>query len=352
MFHLTARVAWHDSGWNGTVCRQPSCNSFCTVVDRIREERDDAREDAIAGQRWDALEPDELPACKAESGAFMNDKEWSRRFVHPYAGITKAEDTHGHLKPTLVKIPSYATFVVPFAWMLKSEQDAIDQRLPTPLPPDEKAPFNSSWVFGRERQEAILKLFVSRLTPERSLVFFYCKEGQPLGDTITRLVMGIGQIANVAQPKAYNVSKKKPTHLMWDLLVRHTIRPEGEDGFLLPYHDYLEPTGDAPEDARRQRLLHEIAVPADPAHVRVFSYAAELASADSRRWCVALCRCGRSASMASPKARGSAARSGSTSRLPRRGRTEGRSLGLALCSKRWACGSGRRSRWSFAPQAR
>ena len=107
-------------------------------------------------------EPDELPACKAESGAFMNDEEWSRRFVHPYAGIKKAEETHGHLKPTLVKIPSYATFVVPFAWMLKSEQKAIDERLPTPLPLDEEAPFNSPWVFGRERQEAILKLFASR----------------------------------------------------------------------------------------------------------------------------------------------------------------------------------------------
>ena len=67
----------------------------------------------------------------------MNEEEWSRRFVHPYAGIKKADTTHGHLKPTLVKIPPYATFVVPFAWMLKSEQKAIDERLPTPLPPDE-----------------------------------------------------------------------------------------------------------------------------------------------------------------------------------------------------------------------
>lgn len=280
MFHLTARVAWHDSRWNGTVCRQPSCNSFCAALDRIREERDDAREDALAGKRWSTLEPDDLPACKAESGAFMNEEEWSRRFVHPYAGIKKAEETHGHLKPTVVRVPSYATFVVPFAWMLRSEQKAIDERLPTPLPPDEESPFASPWVFGRERQEAILKLFSSRLTPERSLVFFYCKEGQPLGDTISRLVMGVGKIATLAPPKAYDVTKKKPTHLMWDLLIRHTIRPHGEDGFLLPYHDYLEPTGDAAEDARRERLLREIAVSADPAHVRVFSYAAELAPAD------------------------------------------------------------------------
>ncbi len=280
MFHLTARVAWHDFRWNGTVCRKPSCNSFCAALDRIREERDDAREDALAGKRWCALNPDELPACKAESGAFMNEDEWSRRFVHPYAGIKKAEETHGHLKPTLVKVPSYATFVVPFAWMLRSEQKAIDERLPIPLPPDEDSPFASPWVFGRERQESILKLFSSRLTPERSLVFFYCKEGQPLGDTISRLVMGVGRIATLAPPMAYDVTKKKPSHLMWDLLVRHTIRPDGEDGFLLPYHDYLEPTGDAAEDARREQLLREIAVPADPAHVRVFSYAAELAPAD------------------------------------------------------------------------
>ncbi|MCD2514723.1 AAA family ATPase [Massilia sp. G4R7] len=280
MFHLTARVAWHDSRWNGTVCRQPSCNSFCTALDRIREERDDAREDALKGKRWSTLELDELPACKAESGAFMNEAEWSRRFVHPYASIKKAEETHGHLKPTLVRVPSYATFVVPFAWMLRSEQKAIDERLPTPLPPDEESPFASPWVFGRERQEAILKLFSSRLTPERSLVFFYCKEGQPLGDTISRLVMGVGRIATLATPRAYDVTKNKPTHLMWDLLVRHTIRPDGEDGFLLPYHDYLEPTGDAAEDARREQLLREIAVPADPTHVRVFSYAAELAPAD------------------------------------------------------------------------
>lgn len=280
MFHLTARVAWHDSKWNGTVCRQPSCNSFCTALDRIREERDDAREDSQAGKRWSALGLEDLPACRAESGAFMSDDDWSRLFVHPYAGIKKAEETHGHLKPTLVKIPSFATFVVPFAWMLKSEQEAIDQRLPTPLPPDEDAPFNSPWVFGRERQEAILKLFASRITPERSLVFFYCKEGQPLGDTISRLMMGVGRIAHVAKPKAFDVSTKKPSHLMWDLLIRHTIRPDGDDGFLLPYHDYLEPTGDPAEDARRQELLLDIAVPADPSHLRVFSYAAELAPAD------------------------------------------------------------------------
>ena len=242
MFHLTARVAWHDSRWDGSICQAPSCNSFCTALDRIRDERDDAAEDVLAGTPWNALPPEQHPPCKAESGAFMNRAEWTRRFRHPYAGIDKAAGTHGHLKPTSVRVSPFATFAVPFAWMLRSEQDAIDGRLPVQLPPEEPSPFNSPWVFGRARQGFLLDLFSSRLTPGSSLVFFYCKEGQPLGDTVSRLVVGAGRIMSVAAPKEYDVvDKRKPTYPMWDLLIRHSIRPEGHDGFLLPYHEYIEP---------------------------------------------------------------------------------------------------------------
>jgi hypothetical protein len=280
MFHLTARVAWHDSRWNGTVCKAPSCNSFCAALDRIREERDDEAEDAVAGCALHELKFAQLPACKAESGAFMSPEQWARLFVHPYAEIKKAAATHGHLKPTSVKVPPFSTFAVPFAWMLRSEQEAIDDKLPEPLPPDEESPFNSPWVFGRVRQEALVNLFCDRLVPQKSLVFFYCKEGQPLGDTISRLVIGVGRITSIPPIKIYDVSGRNPGYPMWDRIFTHSIRPDGEDGFLLPYHDYVELTGDPEEDERRQELLREIAVPADSAHLRVFSYAAELAPPD------------------------------------------------------------------------
>src|SRR4051794_23440409 len=136
MFHLTVRVAWHDTRWNGRVCSAPSCNSFCTALDRIREERDDVAEYRMAGKQWNELSDDQLPPCKAESGAFMNPTAWIRKFEHPYTTIKKAADTHGHLRPTTMKVPEYATFAVPFGWMLRSEQRAIDEALPKPLPPD------------------------------------------------------------------------------------------------------------------------------------------------------------------------------------------------------------------------
>ena len=112
-------------------------------------------------------------------------------------------------------------------------------------------------------------------------MLFYCKEGQPLGDAVSRLIVGAGRITSVAPPMAYDVDDdSKPAHLMWDLLIRHSIRLDGHDGFLLPYHEYIEPTGDPTEDERRHELLREIAVPVDPTHMRMFSYAAEHVASD------------------------------------------------------------------------
>lgn len=280
MFHLTARVAWHDSQWNGCVCKAPSDNPYCVALERIREKRDEVFENKLAGESWSTLDPKDIPPCLAESGGFMNPEPWSRRFVHPYVDIKDTQATHGHLKPTTIKVPPYTGFAVPFAWMLRTEQAGIDERLPQPLPQDEKAPFNTAWVFSRERQEALVNHFFGRLEPEKSLVFFYCKEGQPLGDTISRLLVGVGRILTVGETPYYETHDGRPGYPMWDRMFRHSIRPDGHDGFVFPYHAYLEPTGDADEDARRLDLLQEIAVAADAAHMRVFSYAAELAPAD------------------------------------------------------------------------
>lgn len=280
MFHLTLRAAWHDSRWNGTVCRSPSCNSSCTSLARIRETRDDAREDRLAGRRWEALSSGDLPPCKSESGAFMNPEAWMRRFEHPFASSRLAAATHGHMRPTPVEVPPYSTFAVPYWWMMRSSQRVIEEALPESLPPDEEAPFEQAWVFGRARQEALLKLFFGQLVPWRSLVFFYCKDGHPLGDSFSRLVTGIGRITTEPRGEWFQVEGGRPSYLIWDHLIQHSVRPDGEDGFLLPYHDYIEQTGDPDEDARRQELLREIAVGVDPAHTRTFSYVAEHAPSD------------------------------------------------------------------------
>jgi ATP-dependent exoDNAse (exonuclease V) alpha subunit len=210
----------------------------------------------------------------------MSAREWTRVISHPYQQGNKTQETHGHMRPTPVKVPPYATFAVPFAWMTRRDQEEIANRLPNRLPEDREPPFPTAWVFGRQRQEALLTTFFEALTPSRSLVFFYTKEGQPISDAINRLVVGVGRLTKVGPMLEYDSVRSKPVYPMWDRLVHHSIRPDGTDGFLLPYHAYLTPTGDPDEDARRLDLLREIAVVPEPGHTRVFSYFSEHASAD------------------------------------------------------------------------
>ncbi len=277
--HLTLRVAWHDSKWNGKICNLPSGNSFCVMLDRVREERNDAEEDSLRGKDWSELSFDQLPPCKAESGGFMNRLPWKRRFVHPYANNKNCKDTHGGMKPRTLEVPPYTAIAVPFLWMLRKEQKGVDGRLAEPLPRDVEPPFASPWVFGKERQCALSNHVFDKLEKDQSLVFFYAKEGHPLGEGIRRLVVGVGSITKIGKLEQYD-SDKGPSYPLWDRLVSHSIRPEGEAGFLLPYHDYLAPAGSKEEDERRKGLLREITVEAEDSHFGDFSYAAEVTRAD------------------------------------------------------------------------
>lgn len=280
MRHLTQRVAWHDRGWDGTVCDHPRENAFCLALDRIHEGRDDDHEESVAGSHWAGLGDDDLPPCKAESAAFMSPREWTRVMKHPYQEISDATETHGHLRPTPVTVPAYSTFAIPFDRMRRDRQEALTDELAVRLPDDQEPWFPTAWVFGRRRQEVLLDTFFDALNANESLVFFYTKEGHPLGDAISRLVVAVGRLTKTGRRLEYDSVGSKAVYPMWDRLVQHSIRLDGADGFVLPYHAYLAPTGDPQEDARRQALLREIAVVPDPAHTRVFSYFSEHASPD------------------------------------------------------------------------
>lgn len=280
MFHLNVRVAWHDNRWNGAVCNDPLANSYCLDLERIRSSRDDVQEVKFKGKLFGDISPEDLPPCKAESGAFMNAEKWIRSAEHPYASNKKAQATHGHLLKTNFTVQPYSTFAVPFYWMLRGNQEEIQSQLPTPLPADEEPPFPSPWVFSKGRQRALCDLFFGRLTPKKSLVFFYTKSGHPLEETYSRLVVGVGTIDSKSPILEYDTTRPGNTYPLWDGKFQHSIRPEGREGFLLPYHDYLQTTGDAVEDARRRDLLSEIAVVPESVDVMSFSYAGELATAD------------------------------------------------------------------------
>ncbi|KAB1160100.1 AAA family ATPase [Micromonospora sp. AMSO12t] len=281
MHHLTVRVAWHDNAWNGSVCADPTGNPYCLDLDRIRIGRKDAEERMLALRPFAEIDHDRRPPCVAESGAFMNAEPWIRQFDHPYTKLRDTAATHGHLRRTPVKVPEYSTFAVPFAWMLRERSAEIEERLPEALAPDEPPPFPSPWVFPAERQRQLLDTCFRRITPGSSLVVFYTKSGHPLGDGINRLVVGLGRIETMRGIIEYDVPSGEATYPLWDRLISHSIRQDGVEGFLLPYHAYLAPTGSPEEDERRRELLNEIAVVPDRGQMLNFSYGSEVVSSDA-----------------------------------------------------------------------
>jgi ATP-dependent exoDNAse (exonuclease V) alpha subunit len=90
------------------------------------------------------------------------------------------------------------------------------------------------------------------------------------------VIVGVGTITSIPKGIHYEGVGNKARYPLWDRIIQHSIRPEGEKGFLLPYQKYLESTGDEEEDARRQQLLREITVCPPDEHRRDFSYAGEL----------------------------------------------------------------------------
>ncbi len=222
-----------------------------------------------------------MPACIAEAGAFMNSRPWSRKFKHPYQDIPKASETHGHLQPRIMTVNPFSTFAVPFWWMLSENQKNIEQIFKDPLPPDEEAPFRTSWVFSQARQVEINQFFFNRIKQQKSLVILYCKDGQPLGEELNRLIIGVGIVEHVG-PLTYfdSTDPTKKTYPLWDRLIAHSIRPDGINGFLIPYHEYLQSIGGLHEDENRIKKLREIAVEVPGEYLREFSYMAEHADSD------------------------------------------------------------------------
>ena len=89
------------------------------------------------------------------------------------------------------------------------------------------------------------------------------------GEAIFQTLWLVSTIQSIAGQLRYE-SSGRSTYPMWDRKFRHSIRPGGHAGFLIPYHDYLDTTGDAEEDSRRLELLDEIAVTPELSHTAAF----------------------------------------------------------------------------------
>lgn len=256
------------------MCRAPRANNWCLALPRIRETRDDEREEAIKGKSWEDLTPKERPACQAERGAFMAPFEVLRYHDHPYAKSSKA---HRHFDTTPQKTPARSAACIPFGWMLKEGAEKHTARLNLGFRQEledkahELMDFETNWVQVKENQLALLDTFFGALREHESLCFLYAKD-TPVAEDPRRVIIGVGRVTHVAEFTEYRY--KGPGWLkavLWDRPVKHSIRgPDFADGFLFPYHELLERAAVEPD----LDLARYVAFAPDEARLQ-FSYAAE-----------------------------------------------------------------------------
>ena len=279
--HISLRVPWHDTSWDGRVCANPRLNSSCLKLRRIAEARDDAAEERTKAQLLSELPEKEWPCCIGERVSFLAPFELTRRINHPY---NRGPDTaHGHFDDTPLRLPPFSAPAIPFRWVLRGnmstlgEQHALDVQ-------EEREPdlgdFGQTWVQNKENQKALLDCFADHLKPEMSLCFFYAKQVPFVEDTGgARILIGAGRILHVTRAQEYRYKTKalagKLRSMMWELMIQHSIRPGLKDGFVFPYHAALEKAANEPDfDPAEIAAL----VPVD--QFDEFSYASELVTHD------------------------------------------------------------------------
>ena len=256
--HLTIRVPWHDNGWQGTFCNNPCGNTSCTILPRIAAGRDDAQETELAGGSLEELNREQFPPCVDEHATIMAPFALSMVKIHPY--VKSAEQTHGHFAPTPYTIQPYSAAAVPFRWMLKEQAEgnekfgvpsrAEDLKLGYTAEHEPDLGFTTNWVQEGTNQRVLLDTFFSAARPGHSLVFFYAKR-TPMSEDARRVIVGVGCVKTIGAATAYrDIGGTRPNGringYLWERNIEHSIRPDGTDGFLLPYRELLALAEDDP----------------------------------------------------------------------------------------------------------
>lgn len=245
--HLSVRIPWHDSAWNGSVCDNPKENGSCMFLPRINKSKDSDREECIAGTMLHELEQVDLPPCVAEKVHFMSPHSIYKKVDHPYSKNFNNSKFYGHYKETTLCYPGYSFSVVPYNWMLKNAQDdtstiATELKLDYDFNKEPALGFDNSWIQQVDNQRSLLDTFINPIKPHHSLVFIYAKN-IPYVDSSSRVLIGVGHVNSIGELTEYEYEGDTDIPFrstLWERPVFHTIRDDFSDGFLLPYHDFFE----------------------------------------------------------------------------------------------------------------
>lgn len=249
--HISVRLAWHDSGWNGRICRDPKSNTYCVgrysfPGDTIARKRDLAWEQPRAGQPCSEL--DGVPPCIASINALGPDNLVA--YNAPPSWFRDSTEVKSW------KLPAYTVATWPYEEMYKDEV----------LNPEGTSPrYNPV-----KRREAANEYF-AQITPDRSLIFCYANYSNPFSenDQHVYVIVGASRVKAVGEELTWvNQSAEMEKRYGPSVWLRNLTSHYPDQGLRLPYQPYLD---------RPDVLERIIFVPENPRH---FKYATRHISDD------------------------------------------------------------------------
>lgn len=249
--HISIRLAWHDSGWNGCICRDPKANTYCVGQysfpgDQIARERDLAWEQPQAGQPCSQV--DGTPPCIYSINAFGSDE------LEAYGPPPTWFQDGTEIKKW--KMPPYTVATWPYEEVYKDEVRNPEGTVP-------------KWNPVKRRQ-AVNEYF-AQIALDRSLVFYYANYSNPFSENDQHfyVIVGASRVKAVGEELTWvNQSAKMEERYGPNVWLRNITSHYPDQGLRLPYHAYM----DRPEVL--ERILF---VPENPRH---FKYATRHISDD------------------------------------------------------------------------
>jgi exodeoxyribonuclease V alpha subunit len=221
--HITARIAWHNDGWNGAICKAPEKNTYCVGCksfpgDVISRERDLQVEKRLAGRSGADL-GGYVPPCSYSYNAFGRD-EASSASNPPDFFFGGASRREWILPPATVSVWPYEAM---YAGEVKAEG-----------------------VLDNKKRRELAREFFRPIQKDcqSNLIFFYANYSNPISEEeAPRYVfVGVSRIVKVGVELFYEdvseeVADRYAGGMIW---ARDISTAYPDEGVRLPYHRYLE----------------------------------------------------------------------------------------------------------------
>lgn len=221
--HISARLSWHNNGWNGRVCNDPKANTYCVGQysfpgDMIAKRRDLDIELAHSGEPISTIE-EYIPPCIWSCNAF-GDKQLVA-YNPPPSWFNDGTDTKKW------DLPPYTICLWPYEEMYK----------------DEVRNYSKGTKYNATARRDAANEYFEQISPHKSLIFYYTNYSNPFSenDEHQYVIVGVSRINKVGTEITWdNQSQQMEEKYGPNVWARNITSAFPDQGLRLPYELYMD----------------------------------------------------------------------------------------------------------------